>query len=227
MRQLLPTYLDPVDPRDVYGDPPAVAGRPGLRYNMISSVDGATAVDGVAGGLANQADKDLFQLLRSLADVVLVAAGTVRAEGYGPSRVPIAVVTRSCNLDWESRFFTAQDAKPVVVTVATAPAEARARAAEVADVVVAGERDVDLPRAVDALGDRGWRKVLCEGGPTLNGQLAAAGLLDELCLTLSPRMVGGGAKRILAGPLLPGPLTYTLASACEQDGFLFLRYRAG
>mgnify|MGYP003288305023 CR=1 FL=1 len=204
MRQLLPSYLDPVDPLAVYGDPPVADGRPGIRFNMIASVDGATAVDGVAGGLANKADQDLFHLLRSLADVVLVAAGTVRAEGYGPSRVPIAVVTRSCNLDWESRFFTAQNARPVVVTVATAPAEARARAAEVADVVVAGERDVDLPSAVDALGERGWRKVLCEGGPTLNGQLAAAGLLDELCLTLSPLLVGGDAKRLLAGELTEG-----------------------
>jgi riboflavin biosynthesis pyrimidine reductase len=227
MRQLLPTFVDPVDPMAVYADPPVAAGRPGVRFNMIASVDGATAVDGVAGGLGGKADQDLFALLRTLADVVLVAAGTVRAERYGPSAVPIAVVTRSCNLDWESRFFTAQDARPVVVTVATAPAEARARAAEVADVVVAGERDVDLAMAVDALGERGWRAVLCEGGPTLNGQLAAAGLLDELCLTLSPRLVGGTAKRLLAGPLLPGPPTLTLASACEQDGFLFLRYRAG
>jgi riboflavin biosynthesis pyrimidine reductase len=227
VRQLLPTYLDPVDPMAVYADPPVAAGRPGVRFNMIASVDGATAVDGVAGGLGGKADQDLFALLRRLADVVLVAAGTVRAERYGPSRVPIAVVTRSCRLDWESRFFTAQDARPVVVTVATAPAEARARAAEVADVIVAGERDVDLARALDALGARGWRAVLCEGGPTLNGQLAAAGLLDELCLTLSPRLVGGDAKRLLAGPLLPGPPTLTLASACEQDGFLFLRFRAG
>jgi riboflavin biosynthesis pyrimidine reductase len=227
MRQLLPTFVDPVDPMAVYADPPVAAGRPGVRFNMIASVDGATAVDGVAGGLGGKADQDLFALLRTLADVVLVAAGTVRAERYGPSAVPIAVVTRSCNLDWESRFFTAQDARPVVVTVATAPAEARARAAEVADVVVAGERDVDLAMAVDALGERGWRAVLCEGGPTLNGQLAAAGLLDELCLTLSPRLVGGTAKRLLAGPPLPGPPTLTLASACEQDGFLFLRYRAG
>jgi riboflavin biosynthesis pyrimidine reductase len=227
MRQLLPTFVDPVDPMAVYADPPVAAGRPGVRFNMIASVDGATAVDGVAGGLGGKADQDLFALLRTLADVVLVAAGTVRAERYGPSAVPIAVVTRSCNLDWESRFFTAQDARPLVVTVATAPAEARARAAEVAEVVVAGERDVDLAMAVDALGERGWRAVLCEGGPTLNGQLAAAGLLDELCLTLSPRLVGGTAKRLLAGPLLPGPPTLTLASACEQDGFLFLRYRAG
>jgi len=227
VRQLLPTFVDPVDPMAVYADPPVAAGRPGVRFNMIASVDGATAVDGVAGGLGGEADRALFALLRRLADVVLVAAGTVRAEGYGPSPVPIAVVTRSCRLDWDSRFFTAQVARPVVVTVATAPAEARARAAEVADVVVAGERDVDLARALDALGARGWRAVLCEGGPTLNGQLAAAGLLDELCLTLSPRLVGGDAKRLLAGPLLPGPPTLTLASACEEDGFLFLRYRAG
>jgi len=227
VRQLLPTFVDPVDPMAVYADPPVAAGRPGVRFNMIASVDGATAVDGVAGGLGGDADRALFALLRRLADVVLVAAGTVRAEGYGPSPVPIAVVTRSCRLDWDSRFFTAQVARPVVVTVATAPAEARARAAEVADVVVAGERDVDLARALDALGARGWRAVLCEGGPTLNGQLAAAGLLDELCLTLSPCLVGGDAKRLLAGPLLPGPPTLTLASACEEDGFLFLRFRAG
>jgi len=227
VRQLLPTFVDPVDPMAVYADPPVAAGRPGVRFNMIASVDGATAVDGVAGGLGGEADRALFALLRRLADVVLVAAGTVRAEGYGPSPVPIAVVTRSCRLDWDSRFFTAQVARPVVVTVATAPAEARARAAEVADVVVAGERDVDLARALDVLGARGWRAVLCEGGPTLNGQLAAAGLLDELCLTLSPCLVGGDAKRLLAGPLLPGPPTLTLASACEEDGFLFLRFRAG
>jgi len=227
VRQLLPTFVDPVDPVAVYADPPVAAGRPGVRFNMIASVDGATAVDGVAGGLGGEADRALFALLRRLADVVLVAAGTVRAEGYGPSPVPIAVVTRSCRLDWDSRFFTAQVARPVVVTVATAPAKARARAAEVADVVVAGERDVDLARALDALGARGWRAVLCEGGPTLNGQLAAAGLLDELCLTLSPCLVGGDAKRLLAGPLLPGPPTLTLASACEEDGFLFLRFRAG
>ena len=114
-----------------------------------------------------------------------------------------------------------------MVTVATAPTEARARAAEVADVVVAGEHDVDLASAVDALGSRGFQAVLSEGGPTLNAQLATAGLLDELCLTLSPLLVGGDAKRLLNGPLLPDPRTLRLASACEEDGFLFLRFRAG
>jgi riboflavin biosynthesis pyrimidine reductase len=188
---------------------------------MIASVDGATTIAGVSGGLGGSADHDLFLLLRSLADVVLVAAGTVRAEGYGPSRVPVAVVTRSCRLDWEAPFFTA----PLAVTVAAAPPEALARAAEVAEVIVSGDRDVDLALALSALGDRGHRAVLAEGGPTLSAQLAAAGLLDELCLTLSPRLVGGAAKRILDGPLLPGTPPPRLCSVCEQDGFLFLRYR--
>jgi riboflavin biosynthesis pyrimidine reductase len=227
VRQLLPRFVDPVDPMAVYADLPVAAGRPGVRLNMIASLDGATAVAGVAGGLGGKADQALFALLRRMADVVLVAAGTVRAERYGPSTVPVAVVTRSCRLDWDSRFFTTPVARPLVVTVATAPAEARARAAEVADVVVAGEHDVDLVEAVGALGARGFRAVLSEGGPILNAQLTAAGLLDELCLTLSPLLVGGDAKRLLAGPLLPGPPALRLVSACEEDGFLFLRYRSG
>jgi riboflavin biosynthesis pyrimidine reductase len=93
--------------------------------------------------------------------------------------------------------------------------------------VVAGDRDVDLAVALDALGGRGHRAVLAEGGPTLNAQLAAAGLLDELCLSLSPRLVGGPAKRILDGLPVPGPAPLRLGSVCEQDGFLFLRYRPG
>jgi riboflavin biosynthesis pyrimidine reductase len=227
VRQLLPAFVDPVDPREVYADFPQAAGRPGVRLNMIASLDGATALEGVAGGLGGRADRELFALLRSLADVVLVAAGTVRAERYGPAAVPVAVVTRSCRLDWDSRFFTAQDARPVVVTVADAPAAARARAAELADVILAGEQHVDLAAAVGALGARGFQAVLCEGGPTLNAQLAAAGLLDELCLTLSPLLVGGPAKRLLDGPLVPSPPALALTSACEEDGFLFLRYRTG
>jgi len=227
MRQLLPTPVDPVDPLVVYGDLPVAQGRPAVRLNMIASVDGATTLAGVSGGLGGPADHALFAVLRSLAEVVLVAAGTVRAERYGPSSTPVAVVTRSLRLDWDAPFFTAQLARPLVVTVAQAPPDQLARAAAVADVIVAGDRDVDLAAALAALGDRGFQAVLAEGGPTLNGQLAGAGLLDEVCLTLSPRLAGGGAKRILDGLSLSAVDGLRLCSVCEQDGYLFLRYRPG
>lgn len=243
MRQLLPTPVDPVDPMAVYGDLPTAAGRPAVRLNMIASVDGATSVNGVSGTLGGPADHAAFVAMRAVADAVLVAAGIVRAEGYGPAELPaeaqsarrrrgqlpvpaIAVVTRACNLDWQSPFFTAAAVRPVIVTVAEAPADHRARATEVADVVIAGARDVDLRRALAALDERGAHAVLAEGGPSLNAQLADAGLLDELCLTLSPSIVGGDAKRIVTGPALHPVAPLELRSVCEADGYLFLRYRS-
>jgi riboflavin biosynthesis pyrimidine reductase len=225
MRQLLPEPVDPVDPLEVYPDLPVVESRPSVRLNMVASVDGATTVAGRSGGLGGAGDKRLFAVLRSLADVVLVAADTVRTERYGPAPVPIAVVTRSCHLDWQAPFFAAAAARPIVVTVAEAPAENRSRAAQVADVVIAGEGNVDLSRALSALGEHGARQVLAEGGPTLNGQLARAGLIDELCLTLSPQLVGGGSKRIVVGDDMAAPTGLQLRSVCEEDDFLFLRFR--
>jgi riboflavin biosynthesis pyrimidine reductase len=192
---------------------------------MIESVDGSTAVDGRSGGLGGPADRKVFAALRSLADVVLVAAGTVRAESYGPAKVPIAVVSGSLRLDWDTPFFTAAIQRPIVVTSDRAPAEALKQAEAVADVLVTGDADVDLGQAVAQLGERGFGHVLVEGGPSFNGTLAAAGLLDELCLTLAPRLVSGEAKRIVIGSPLLTPPDLTLRSLCEEDGYLFLRYR--
>jgi riboflavin biosynthesis pyrimidine reductase len=242
VRQILPSLADPVDPLDVYADLPVAQGRPAIRLNMIASVDGATAVAGVSGPLGGSGDRRVYLTLRALADMILVAAGTMRAERYGPVALPphlldarrqrglgpvppIAVVSRSCQLDWESPFFTTAAARPIVVTVEEAPAEARARAAQVAEVLVAGERDVDLALALAALGRMGARTVLAEGGPTLNGQLAATGLLDEICLTISPLLAAGDARRIASGPPLADPPWLRLRSLCEEDDFLFLRYR--
>ena len=112
MRQLLPFGCDPVDPAVLYGDLPPARTRPTVRLNMIASIDGATAVAGLSGGLGGPADQALFAVLRSQADLVLVAAGTVRAEHYGPSPVPVAVISRSCRLDWDSPFFTAAITPP-------------------------------------------------------------------------------------------------------------------
>ncbi len=223
MRQLLPVAADPVDPALVYADLPVVHGRPSVRLNMIASLDGAATVDGLSGGLGGPADQRVFAALRELADVVLVAAGTVRAEGYGQSKVPMAIVTRSCALDFSSPLFD-DGARTTVVTVAEAPPDRVAAAREVANVLVVGERDVDLRAALQCLGEAGYRNVLAEGGPSLNAQLAAADLVDELCLTIAPRLVGGDSRRILAGPPA-GMIGFVLHTMCEDDGFVFLRMR--
>ncbi len=243
MRRLLPCPADGVDLDldldldldEVYAYP---VDRPWLRANMVGSVDGAAAADGRSGGLSGAADKRLFGVLRGLADAVLVGAATVRTEGYGAARpkpayaarraalgqpvAPVmAVVTRDLGLDLAGPMFGGP-VRTIVLTARVAPAD-RVRAAErVADVVVAGEEGVELAQAVAALHDRGLTRLLCEGGPSLLGQVAAAGLLDELCLSISPRLVGGDASRILRGPALAGAAD--LASLLEDDGYLFARY---
>jgi len=242
MRMLFPEPVEAVDPETVYGDVPRNDFRPAVRLNMIVSVDGGTSWNGVSGALGGSADKALFSVLRSLADVVLVASATMRAEQYGPAvlglkiqdtrreqgqtPVPrIAVVSRTCQFDWSTSFFTAASERPIVLTVSSAAEADRTRAAEVAEVIIAGEDDVELPRAIAELGSRGAKSVLAEGGPTLNGELARAGLLDELCVTLSPLLASGDAKRIIAGSTLDTLEPLDLCSICEEDNYLFLRYR--
>lgn len=242
MRLLHPNYSEVVDPTDVYADLPFIVDRPSVRLNMIVSVDGGTSWNGVSGALGGSADVALFHVLRSFADVVLVASGTMRAEQYGPARLPadvqdqrrargqrpvppIAVVSQRCDFDWRSPFFDEATERPIIITVSSADRSKVARAQDVADVVIAGDELVDLPRAVAALGDRGARHVLAEGGPTLNGELARAGLLDELCLSLAPLLASGDAKRIIAGSSLDELARVRLCSICEEDDYLFLRYR--
>jgi riboflavin biosynthesis pyrimidine reductase len=231
-----------IDPAAAYADMPVAPGRPAVRLNMIVSVDGGTSWGGVSGALGGPADKSLFAVLRSLADVIVVAAGTMRAEGYGPATMPdpiraarrtrgqtavppIAVVSRSCRLDWDIPFFTAAEERPIVITVTDSDPADRASAAAVADVMVAGAGDVDFALAFRELGDRGVQSLLAEGGPTLNGQLARADLLDELCVTLAPRLASGDAKRILSGSTLDELAALDLHAVYEQDDYLFLRYR--
>lgn len=241
MHQLYPELAD-IDPFDAYGRPARRDGRPSVRLNMIASIDGAAYLSGRSGALGGPADKALFATLRSLADVILVGAATVRVEGYGPARldpaararrqrlglattVPIAVVTRSCRLDWTSPFFTAAEARPLVVTASSSNAGDRAVASEVAEVILAGRDDVDLSAAVGALGERGYDSILAEGGPGIAAQLAVAGLLDEVCLTLSPMLAAGDARRILDGPAVVPPVRLELAGVLTADSYLFLRYR--
>jgi riboflavin-specific deaminase-like protein len=228
VRRLLPDPTDEVDLRTSYAVPP---GRH-VRVNFAASVDGAVSVDGRSAGLSSPSDRTLFHLLRAMSDVVLVGAGTARAENYGGAREgdqgspPIAVVTRSLDLDPAARLFTDTQVRPIVLTCAAAPVDRRRAVEAVADVVSAGEEDVDLAQALDALAERGLDRVICEGGPHLFGSLAAAGLYDELCLTVAPLVVGGMAGRIVAGMLGQVTEPLHLAHVLEDDGHLFLRYTA-
>ena len=222
---------------------PAGHAAPWLRATMVASADGAAALDGRSGGLSGDADRLVFSVLRSLADVILVGAGTARAERYRPVRPgevwtalrdgrapvpPIAVVTRKLDLNEDAPLLagTAEGARTIVLTSQAAPAARRAALARHADVVVAGPDAVSPAAAVAALAARGYRHVLLEGGPGLLGQVAAEGLLDELCVTFSPVLEGGRAGRILAAPQAgPGATAWlTLAHVLEDQGTLLCRY---
>ena len=242
MRALLPRPEADVDPVRAYAFADGVgADRPFVRCNMISTLDGAITLNGRSGMLGGPADRQVFQALRSLTDVILVGAGTARAEAYGPAILapevrerrerrgqapvpPIALVTRSGNLDWSSPFFTAAEARPIVFTTTDCDPGERRRGEEVADFVVAGEASVDPARVFEHFHGAGYRSVLLEGGPGLNADVVHAGLLDELCLTLSPRLVAGDGPRVLSGAELGKPLELALVHLLEDDGFLFCRF---
>ena len=241
VRQLLPTPSGELTDDELVAAYAVPAGpRPHVRVNFVASADGAAWLDGRSGGLSSPADKRVFALLRDLADVVLVGAGTIRTEGYsypdfGPERrarrralglaeLPtFAVVSGALDLDPRSKLFVGAPVRTLVLTGAQAPPDRRAALEPVADVVTAGQQHVDLGRAVDALAARGLRRVLSEGGPALLGGLVAAGRLDELCLTVSPLLAGPGPGRIVAGAGLP-PVGLTLSRLLAEDGSLFTRY---
>lgn len=231
MRRLLPydhpetTAQSEVDLEAAYAYPSdaELGDRAWVRANFVIAADGSYAGPlGLSEGISGPADKRVFGLLRRLADVVVVGAGTARAEGYGPAGLPIAVVTNSLLLDLEHPLFTEPRHRTIVIT-SEAPGDQRLAAARsVADVVVAGAELVELEIALAALQERGYRRVLTEGGPLLFGAVVAAGLLDELCLTLSPLLVGGPAG-ILGGTSLATPVPLTTGHLLEEDGLLFAR----
>ena len=247
MRQIHPTVVDAVDVGQCYWSderPPHGDSRPWLLLDFVATADGATAVGGVSGSLGGDADKAVFRALRAVPDVILVGARTVRAERYGPPRLPdevqaarrargqaplprLAVITASLDLDPAARLFAGADPdnRPLVITGAGGEPARRAALAAVSEAVVdAGDERVDPTAAMVELGRRGARVVLCEGGPTLAGQLVAAGLVDELCLTIAPLLAAGDAARVAHGPPVAELEHLRLARVLEEDGVLCLRY---
>lgn len=215
-----------------------------VRANMIASVDGGATSAGKSGGLGADGDRALFSALRELADVIVVGAQTVRSEDYSGAQVgvaarlarqqrgqsevpPIAVLTRSGRLDRDARLFTSTDVAPLILTSAAAVDDTRRLLGSVAEVLDAsGDQPdaVDPSAALAVLAERGLLRVLTEGGPGILGMFTGDDLVDELCVTVAPLMLGGRPGRIVTGdgevrnPMKPAH------ALSDDDGYLYLRY---
>lgn len=216
------------------------ADQPRLRMNFVTSVDGAVSLDGYSAGLSGAPDKRVFGLLRMLCDALLVAAGTLRHEGYRAIRLDerrrawrrahglteyptLVVVSGTLDLDPAQAAFADAPVRPVVLTRRDAVAPAGLSA--VADLVRCGDDQVDLVAGLAELRRRGLAELLCEGGPQLFGALTAADLVDEVCLSVAPLLAGAGPGRITSGESSPAarslPLRHVLLA---DDGTLLLRH---
>lgn len=240
MYQLLPPGTGDTDLTvlEESGDRTPPSDRPWIMANMVMSLDGAYAMDGVSGGLGSAGDKAVFHHLRIAADAILVAAGTARQERYRRPHMSdeavrrrrersqqdhprLVLVSRSLSLPPTLPLFEGEGPTPLVVHPGSVDT---GKAPEGVELRSAGEEHIDFPALLKSLYDDGVRYLLCEGGPSLLGQLHTAGLIDEMFLTLSPSMVGGpnvgllGASRQLQRPM-------RLHRLLEQDSALFLTYR--
>lgn len=215
-----------------------------VRANMISSIDGGATDDGKSGGLAGPGDKALFTRMRQEADVILVGASTVRVENYSGAQMsvaqrrerqrrgqaelpPIAVLTHSADFEHDAKIFTRTEVPPLIMTSRDSAEDARGRFGSLAEVVDASGDDTDRvdPAVVLAIfARRGLRRVLTEGGPSLISLLIEHGLLDELCVTIAPILVGGSARRIATGS--GETLTRMRRShlLSDDEGYLYTRY---
>ncbi|MFD6893772.1 pyrimidine reductase family protein [Rhodococcus sp. NPDC060086] len=233
--------LDDADLRELYAYPRDLT-QPWMRVNFVSSLDGAVAVDGRSGGLGTPADKLVFGMLRELADVILVGAGTARTENYGGARTsealrerraaaglsavpPIAVVTASGNLDPGMRLFTDTTVPPIVFTSSAVSEKKRRSLADAgADVRVIAADDISGDALVAASTEAGWNRILCEGGPRLFGRMIADNVVDDLCLTFTPVLAAGSADRIAHSPASAVTAMRRAHLVCDDDGTILTRW---
>ena len=232
---------------EVYADLQLPAGgddRPYVVLNMVSTVDGKVALGGSAGGIGSRTDRYLMRRIRSLVDAVMIAAGTLRAElcdprvdfpfvqerlvrGLAPQ--PLAVgVSGSLNLKPNNRFLLNGRERTVLLTTESAPAERRRRLGPYATIMAQSGQTVDLEAGLRTLHQQfGVRRLLSEGGPSLNQQLLDAGLIDEIFWTLAPKVAGGSGRTLIQGP---APTTQIAArmeiiSLYADGSELYARYR--
>lgn len=230
--QLLNWYSDPA-PTDPY-----------ISFNFVSSLDGAATLNGRSGDLGNAADQRIMILLRRTADIILLGAGTVRAEGYSGelidaestrwrqnhgrrNRPSLAVVSGSLRIDPGLPFFTAAPERPLVITTAEADPARKRKVEKVADVLICGDKTLDVELLIRELEARGHTRIHSEGGPHLFGTFQQAGQVDELCLSVSPILVGGPGMRIaVSSAQNPQPRHMHLEHVLRSGNMLFLRYLA-
>lgn len=227
--------IEPLEQQMNY--PRGRSDRPWVMANFVSTIDGAAVVEGGSSAINDQDDKEMFAAIRAVPDFIVVGAETVRSENYHPitldstrrqarldarlDELPhLVVVTRSLDLDPEARVFGDPNSRVTILTGEDAPAEKFAALSEVADVVRMTETTPE--NIVHYM--RMARVILCEGGPGLWGQFVAAGLVDELALTISPMLVSGDSKRITNGPKADTPIEMRLDTVLYGDRSLFLRY---
>jgi riboflavin-specific deaminase-like protein len=213
-------------------EPPAHDGRPHVALNFVMTADGRVSYQGRAE-IGTRTDRLLMFHLRSLADAVMIGAGTLRADPFAPSvkdreRQPIAiVVSRTADLPLENRFFGHPGPRLVATTDAATPRSVAAARGAGAEVLTFGETEVDLARLLAALRERGVRFLLCEGGPTLAGELLAQQLVDELFLTHATLVTAEpDARRLFEGGLPPtGTVRVERVSLHERAGERYERSR--
>ena len=215
---------------------------PWLRTMMVMTLDGATVgSDGLSGSISGAADKRVFMEARRLSDVVLVGAGTIRAERYKPMLAKpewqqaradlgaapapqIVVVSGRLDLPWEEPMF-AESALPVVVaTTVDADEQALAVARNHAEIIQLGSGSVDLTALVALLHERGAMRIVCEGGEALLNAMVAGDLVDEMDLTIAPIFAGAGHLPDPSEPISAPYPRFTLAHQYVDEGFIFCRF---
>ncbi len=231
--------LGPLDDDQVLAAYPWPEAGRWVRAMMVTTLDGAAAgPDGLSGSISSAIDKSVFDAVRRLADVVLVGAGTIRAERYGPMRAKpedaaarsaqgsapapvLAVLSATLDLPWDEPMFADSTIRPIVITLTgSASAERLARAGEHADLLVLPGDSLDPSDLLARLESRGLPRIVCEGGPSLLAAIASAGLLDEADITISPVLVGNAPRT----PAFAVPRRFDLAHVISGDGFLMNRY---
>ena len=240
MRRLIPdpgrtTVEEQLDSYRPWERPPE--DRPCLAMNFAATVDGRATIAGVSGPIGSDTDTQMLAGLRTRFDAVMIGAGTMRAERYGrlvisqekrerreriglPHDPLMVIVSGRLDLPWDAPLFTAGGGRVLVFTSSEAEPPETATSLR----VVRHEGRVDLGAALRHLRhERGVRALLCEGGPRLHGELEAAGLVDDLFLTIAPKLAGGEAPRLIEGEL-PAVAPLALTWLLEQDGELFARY---